>query len=132
MFNRDIIESDLFLEMPLTTQALYFHLGMRADDEGFINSPKRVLREINCSNDDLKLLIAKGYIICFESGIVVITHWNMHNTIRKDRFKPTIYFEEKTKLSIGNNGEYILIDSAETKCIPSNNQMTTKWKPSIV
>lgn len=126
MFSRDIIESDLFLEMPLTTQALYFHLGMRADDEGFINSPKRILREINCSNDDLRLLIAKGYVICFESGIIVITHWNMHNTVQKDRFKPTIYVEEKAKLTTDNNKKYILTDKAESNCIPSGNQMDTE------
>lgn len=126
MFSREIIESDLFLEMPLTTQALYFHLGMRADDEGFVNSPKKILREINCSNDDLKLLIAKGYVICFESGIIVITHWNMHNTIQKDRFKSTIYVEEKARLTTDSNKKYILPDSAESNCLPSGNQMDTE------
>lgn len=130
MFSRDIIESDLFLEMPLTTQALYFHLGMRADDEGFINSPKKILREINCSNDDLRLLIAKGYVICFESGVIVITHWNMNNTIRKDRLKPTIYFEEKAKLAVDKNEKYILTDTSETVCIQADNQMTTNPQPN--
>ncbi len=108
MFTKSIIDSDLFLEMPLSTQALYFHLGMRADDEGFINSPKKIIRAVNCNEDDLKLLISKGFVICFDSGIIVITHWNMHNHIQKDRFKPTIYETEKALLTSKSNKEYAL------------------------
>lgn len=87
MFTNDITDSDLFIEMPLSAQALYFHLGLHADDEGFLSSPKRILRAVGCNEDDLKLLIAKGFVICFDSGIIVITHWNLHNNIRKDRKK---------------------------------------------
>ena len=94
MFSKKIIDSDAFLDMPLSTQALYFHLSMRADDEGFINNPKKVSRMIGCGEDDLKLLIAKNFIIPFESGVVVIKHWLIHNTIRKDRAKETLYKEE--------------------------------------
>ena len=84
MFAKTIIDSDSFLDMPLSTQALYFHLSMRADDDGFINNPKKVQRMIGCSEDDLKLLVAKNFIIPFESGIVVIKHWKIHNYIRGD------------------------------------------------
>ena len=89
MFTKKIIDSDAFLDMPLSTQALYFHLGMRADDEGFINSPKKIQRMIGATDDDMKLLLAKRFIIAFESGVVVIKHWKMHNYIQADRFKPT-------------------------------------------
>lgn len=127
MFCRSIVESDRFLEMPLTSQALYFHLGLRADDEGFINSPKRILREINCSIDDLKLLISKGFVYCFESGIVVITHWKVHNTIKTDRFTPSIYSQEKKLLSTDNNKKYVLL-SENNKIIPNiRNTMEPNW-----
>ena len=95
MFAKTIIDSDAFLDMPLSTQALYFHLSMRADDDGFINNPKKIQRMVGCSDDDLKLLCAKNFIIPFESGIVVIKHWRIHNYIRNDRYKPTTYADEK-------------------------------------
>ena len=113
MFAKTIIDSDAFLDMPLSTQALYFHLSMRADDDGFINNPKKVQRMIGCSEDDLKLLIAKNFVIPFESGIVVIKHWKIHNYIQKDRYKPTVYQEERQGLTIKNNGVYTL----DTECI---------------
>ena len=90
MFAKTIIDSDAFLDMPLSTQALYFHLSMRADDDGFINNPKKIQRMIGCSDDDLKLLMAKSFINAFESGIIVIKHWRLHNSICKDRCKPTV------------------------------------------
>lgn len=106
MFAKTIIDSDTFLDMPLSTQALYFHLSMRADDDGFINNPKKIQRMIGCCDDDLRLLIVKGFIIPFESGIVVIKHWKIHNYIQKDRYKPTIYQEEKSMLEAKENKEY--------------------------
>lgn len=118
MFAKTIIDSDAFLDMPLTTQALYFHLSMRADDDGFINNPKKLQRMIGASDDDLKLLAAKDFIIPFESGIVVIKHWKIHNYIRNDRYKPTVYQREKESLSIRENGAYI--DGQ-----PNGNQMAT-------
>ena len=117
MFAKTIIDSDSFLEMPLSTQALYFHLGMRADDDGFVNSPKRIQRLINCSDDDLKLLIAKNFIIPFESGVVVIKHWKIHNYIRNDRYKETTYIDEKRQLALKENNAYTLLD---TDGIPSD------------
>lgn len=110
MFSKTVIDSDLFLDMPLSSQSLYFHLSMRADDDGFINNPRKVQRVIGASDDDLKLLIAKQFIIPFESGIVVIKHWKIHNYIQKDRYKPTIYAAEKSLLNEGENREY-------TECI---------------
>ena len=130
MFTKSIIDSDRFLEMPLSTQALYFHLGMRADDEGFINSPKKIIRAVNCNEDDLRLLIAKGFVICFDTGIIAITHWKLHNHIQKDRFKPTLYEEEKSLLDENNRKEYILktavSNSMDTKCIQIVSNADTK------
>lgn len=109
MFAKTIIDSDAFLDMPLSTQALYFHLSMRADDEGFINNPKKIQRMIGASDDDLKVLIAKSFIIPFESGIVVIKHWKIHNYIRGDRIKHTVYSEERQLLDIKDNGAYTYV-----------------------
>ena len=108
MFAKTIIDSDAFLDMPLSTQALYFHLSMRADDEGFINNPKKIQRMIGALEDDLKLLIAKKFIIPFDSGVVVIKHWRIHNYIRADRLIETNYKEEKACLSLKENGAYTL------------------------
>lgn len=119
MFAKTIIDSDVFLDMPLSTQALYFHLSMRADDDGFINNPKKIQRIIGSSDDDLKLLIAKNFIIPFESGIVVIKHWKIHNYIRNDRYKETVYQEEKALLDTKGNKVYTL-------GIPNDNQMDTQ------
>lgn len=121
MFAKAIIDSDTFLDMPLSTQALYFHLSMRADDDGFINNPRKIQRSIGATDDDLKLLIAKQFTIPFESGVVVIKHWRLHNYIQKDRYKPTIYQDEKAQLSVENNGVYenvpASVSNLDTSCI---------------
>ena len=117
MFAKTIIDSDAFLDMPLSTQALYFHLSMRADDDGFINNPKKIQRMIGSSDDDLKLLIAKNFIIPFESGIVVIKHWKIHNYIRNDRYKETVYKEERKQLGEKENKAYTFVG------IPNDSQM---------
>ena len=106
MFAKQIIDSDAFLDMPLSAQALYFHLSMRADDDGFINNPKKTQRLINASDDDFKLLLLKRFVLAFESGVVVIKHWRIHNYIQKDRYKPTVYTEEKSTLQLNENGAY--------------------------
>lgn len=111
MFAKTIIDSDAFLDMPLSTQALYMHLSMRADDDGFINNPRRIQRMIGASEDDLKLLIAKRFIIVFESGVVVIKHWKIHNYIRNDRYKPTVYEQEKSMLKEKENKAYTIDDN---------------------
>lgn len=117
MFAKTIIDSDAFIDMPLSTQALYFHLSMRADDDGFINNPKKIQRMIGCADDDLKLLIAKNFIIPFESGIVVIKHWKIHNYIQSDRYKATVYTEEKAQLITKSNRAYTLAQGVDTECI---------------
>lgn len=126
MFAKTIIDSDAFLDMSLSTQALYFHLSMRADDDGFVNNPKKIQRMIGCGDDELKMLIAKKFIIPFESGICVIKHWRMHNYIRNDRYKETVYTEEKSRLFIEENKAYTLEDREDTKRIPSVTKKDTK------
>ena len=106
LFSMQIVDSDAFLDMPMTSQLLYFHLSMRADDEGFVGNPKRVIKMIGSSEDDFKVLIAKRFLLTFESGVVVIKHWLIHNTIRMDRFNPTNYQEEKSTLFLKDNKAY--------------------------
>lgn len=110
MFAMTIIDSDAFTDMPLSTQALYFHLSMRADDDGFLNNPKKIQRMIGASDDDFKVLVAKRFLLPFESGVVVIKHWKIHNYIAKDRYTPTVYQAEKALLEVKDNGAY-------TECI---------------
>ena len=111
MFTKKITESDAFLEMPLTTQCLYFHLNMYADDDGFVNNPKRVMRVIGSNDDDLKVLISKNFILVFESGVIVIKHWRMHNTLQNDRYHPTDYQEEYAQLGLKENKSYTRIQN---------------------
>jgi hypothetical protein len=129
MFTQKIIDSDAFLDMPLTTQALYFHLNMRADDDGFINNPKKICRMIGASDDDLKLLIAKRFVLAFEKGVIVIKHWRMHNLIRKDRYSPTQYEDEFMSLEIKDNGSYTEKMPQIQGFSDSGNQLATKWQP---
>ena len=105
MFSKQIIDSDFFLDLPLSAQAVYFHLSMRADDEGFVNSPKRIQRLIGASEDDFRLLELKRYILTFDSGVIVIKHWKIHNYIQKDRFKETLCVEEKSTLALDEKNE---------------------------
>ena len=119
MFSKTIIDSDAFLDMPLSTQALYFHLSMRADDDGFVNNPRKIQRMIGSSDDDLKLLMVKQFLIAFESGVVVIKHWKIHNYIRNDRYKPTIYQDERKQLEECESKAYEL-------GIPNGYQMDTQ------
>ena len=132
MFTQKIIDSDPFLDMPLSTQALYFHLNMRADDDGFINNPKRIQRTIGASEDDLKLLIAKRFVIGFENGVIVIKHWRMHNTLRKDRYNPTQYQEEFAMLSIKDNNSYTekLSEATDVPELPAPDSVATTWQPN--
>lgn len=127
MFAKTIIDSDAFLDMPLSSQSLYFHLSMRADDEGFINNPKKIQRMIGSSDDDLRLLMAKNFILAFESGVIVIKHWKIHNYIRNDRFKPTMYQDEKALLSEKGNKSYSLDQGG----IPDDNQPTYQMDTQV-
>ena len=134
MFAKTIIDSDAFLDMPLSSQALYFHLSMRADDDGFINNPMKIQRMIGSSVDDLRLLITKNFVIPFESGVVVIKHWKIHNYIQKDRYKETVYKEEKALLTVKDNMAYTIQGenepscgySLDTGCIQAGHKMDTQ------
>jgi len=108
MFSMDIIDTDHFLDMPATTQLLYFHLSMRADDDGFVSSPKGIIKLIGASEDDMKLLIGKQFVIRFDSGICVIKHWKIHNYIKNDRYRETIYQEERHILKEDTSGIYLM------------------------
>lgn len=123
MFAKTIIDSDAFLDMPLSAQSLYFHLSMRADDDGFVNNPKKIQRMIGSSDDDLKLLIVKRFIITFESGVVVIKHWRIHNYIQNDRYKETVYQEEKSQLGVKPNKAYTL---RKNECIQDGYMLDTQ------
>lgn len=130
MFSKSIIDSDIFLDMPLSTQCLYFHLSMRADDDGFVNKTKRIMRMIGSSDDDLKILIAKNFVLPFESGLVVITHWKIHNYIQKDRYHPSTE-EEKMLITVGKSGIYEYVSNqnfdepSEQKCIQAVSEVDT-------
>ena len=129
MFAKTIIDSDAFMDMPLSSQALYFHLSMRGDDDGFINNPKKIQRMIGASDDDFKVLVAKRFIIPFDSGIVVVKHWKIHNYIRGDRKKETVYPEEMSLLTTKENGAYSLVSGI---CHSNDSQMTVKCLHRVV
>lgn len=120
MFSKQAVRTDRYLDMPLTAQAVYFHLNMEADDDGFIGSKKRILSMIGASQEDYNCLVENGYILEFESGIIVITHWNIHNTIQKDRYKPTIYQDELSTLLKDCNKVY-------TKRFQNGSNMETQY-----
>ena len=121
MFAKTIVDSDMFIDMPMSARLLYYDLAMRADDDGFVNSPKKIMRFVGASMDDMNVLIAKQFIIPFESGVVVIKHWKIHNYIQKDRYKATSYQAEKESLTL-KNGTYYTDDlpdvsNLDTECI---------------
>lgn len=121
MFSQSVVLSDDFLDMPASTRCLYFSLGMVADDDGFVNNPKSIMRQCGGTQDDFKLLLSKGYVYLFASGVVVIMHWNVNNYLRKDRYIPTKYIGEKSQLSEAENGTYWLASGVPVG-IPSCNQ----------
>ncbi|MDD2370852.1 MAG: DnaD domain protein [Firmicutes bacterium] len=127
MFNKQITESDAFLDMPSSSQALYFHLNLNADDEGFVNAPNKVLRNCGAAKDDLNLLLLKKFIIAFDNGIIVIKHWRMHNWIRTDRIKDTAYQNERLLLELDKNGVYSRAESVPALEVqPLDRQKTGK------
>ncbi len=141
MFSKKIIDSDEFLDLSLSAQALYFHLSMRADDDGFVNNFKRIRSMIGASEDDLKLLFFKRFLIPFDTGVVVIRHWKVHNYIQKDRYTPTDYQNELKQLVNKNNG-YELSETAallaenpvykpDTECIQTVSKMDTQDRLEI-
>lgn len=128
MFAKTIVTSDAFLDMPLSARCLYFTLGMFADDDGFVNNPKSIMRQVGASTDDLNLLLLKRFILSFDSGVIVIKHWRIHNYIRNDRYKETKYLDEKSSLAVDENGAYT--ECRETLGIPKVSEMDTQVRLS--
>ena len=122
MFSLEVCDTDSFLDLPVSSQALYFHLGLRADDDGFVSNPKKITAMVNCSADDLKLLFAKGFVIPFNSGVCVIRDWKVNNYIQKDRYHETRYLTEKAMLAIESNQSYSVYPS----CIQAVSSLDTQ------
>ena len=108
MFAKTIVLSDAFLDMPMSARCLYFTLGMVADDDGFVNSPRSIMRQCGASIDDMNILITKRFVLNFDSGVIVIKHWRINNYLRNDRYQATKYVKEKSELEIKKNGGYTL------------------------
>lgn len=122
MFAKTIVTSDAFLDMPMSARCLYFTLGMFADDDGFVNNPKSIMRQVGATLDDMNILIGKKFILVFDSGVIVIKHWRINNYLRSDRYKETTYTDEKAELIVEDNGAYIkdgLTPRLEVAGIPS-------------
>lgn len=131
MFAKTIIDSDAFLDMPTSARLLYYDLSMRADDDGFINSPKKIIRMTGASDDDLKVLIIKKFVIPFENGVVVIKHWLIHNYIRKDTYNETPYKEQKAMLIVDENKSYKLINDTRIQSVDESSTQDRLGKVSI-
>lgn len=123
MFSLQVVDTDKFLDMPPSSQALYFHLGMHGDDDGFVSSPRKIARCAGCNDDDMRILAAKGFIIPFDSGVLVITDWRVNNTLQNDRYKETMYQEEKSLLRLEKNGKYVIGSNPYPECIQSGSNM---------
>ena len=126
MFAKSIVLSDVFLDMPIGARALYMTFGMMADDDGFVGNPKAIMRQCNATEDDLKVLLAKRYILGFESGVIVVKHWRINNYLQNDRKKPTTYLEELDTLSLDSKGAY----TEKNKCIQELDTQFSKDKNS--
>ena len=130
MFSVNIVNADAFLELPAGAQALYFHLNMRADDDGFVNSPRGVMRMAGAAEEDLQRLIDKGYLLAFGNGVVAITHWRVHNLLRKNRYTPTLYQELFSMLTFTPEGAYSFRnEAAEGAFSDADDQWTTNGRP---
>lgn len=129
MFSLDVIDTDAFLDMPCSARLLYYDLGMRADDDGFLQSVQKILRFTGATKDDLNVLISRGFVIPFDSGVVVIRHWRMNNDIKKDRYKPTVCVKEKALLVLNAAKDYALsrhVPSLYPSCIQSASALGTQ------
>lgn len=131
MFSKKIVDTDWFMDMPASSQNLYFHLSMRADDDGFVASPKRIMKLIGASEDDYKVLISKSFIIPFESGVCVITDWRINNYLRNDRYTETVYKEEKEQLNLNENGKYVLGIPVVDRVLSNSNSNSNSISNSI-
>ena len=128
MLSKKVLDTDAFLDMPLSAQALYFHLVINADDEGFVGNPKRIRDYIGADESDLDLLIEKKFVLMLKSSVAVIRHWKIHNTLRRDRSHPTVFTEEKSQLILQENGAYA--EKVTSGCAYGN-QMSTACQPDV-
>lgn len=131
MFAKAIVNSDAFLDMPLSTQCLYFHLGMVADDDGFVNNPKSIMRSLGAAEEDLDMLKMKKFILAFDSGVIVIKHWRIHNYIRKDRKCDTKYVDEMESLLIDENGAYTTKKAKTDGCQSFDSHLTVTCPSNV-
>lgn len=131
MFAKTIIDSDAFLDMPISARLLYYDLGMRADDDGFVNSPKKIMKMVGASTDDMNVLILRKFILPFETGVVVLKHWRIHNYIRKDTYSETPYKKEKSMLMLDENKSYTLIDNESQLAVHEPSTQVRIGKDSI-
>lgn len=134
MFAKTIVLSDAFLDLPMSARCLYFTLGMLADDDGFVNAPRSIMRQCGASDDDMKILLAKKFVLIFDSGVIVIKHWRINNYLRNDRYVETKYVEEKSKLTVDENGKYHVAKPSDGSGIPPgipNNGIPRLGKDSI-
>lgn len=134
MFSLQVVDTDKFMDMSTSAQALYFHLGMHGDDDGFVASPRKIARAAGCNDDDMRLLAAKGFIIPFDSGVVVITDWRINNTLQNDRYKETLYGQEKAMIQLGKNGRYQLDSDMVPECIHDGSNLEPQpnvTKPNV-
>lgn len=127
MFSQTVVCSDAFVTLPLSAQALYFQLSMAADDEGFLNSAQRLLRTVGAKQTDLKKLVDSGFVIGFDSGVYLITHWKVNNSIRTDRFTPSVFFTEKGLVALDRTSAYFRTNAVNDRasCQPNANQTAT-------
>lgn len=123
MFSKDVLMTDDFLDLPPTTKVLYFFLNLEADDDGFVANPRTVMRFIGSTKDDMKLLVEGNYVLLFDTGVVVITDWTEHNSIRKDRKKATRFVEEMQQIALVEGNKYKWLSDVQ----PSDNQPSPKW-----
>lgn len=130
MFTRKLTDSDVFLDLPLSAQMLYVHFNMHADDDGFVNNPKRIIRAVKARETDLKNLIRNGFVIAFDSGVIAITHWKAHNTIKPDRYTKTQYRDEFAQLVLQTNKTYTL-RKTDPKCMNAETEETDSHEPYL-
>lgn len=134
MFSLQVVDTDKFMDMPTSAQALYFHFGMHGDDDGFVASPRKIARAAGCNDDDMRLLAEKGFIIPFDSGVVVITDWRINNTLQNDRYHETVYRGEKALLKLEKSGKYSADSKLYPPCIQNGSVMESEpnlTKPNI-
>ena len=123
MFAKTIIDSDAFIDMPISARLLYYDLAMRADDDGFVNAPKKIMKFVGASNDDMAILIGRKFVIAFDNGVVVIKHWRIHNYIRKDTYNETPYLEQKAMLELDEKNAYRLVQNNQSQ-LPVDEALT--------